>query len=253
MRRSRDHREPARSRPKRRGRFVFILVGAAACAAPVFWYGVIPYPWTLAGTNPERTALMEQRVQDARNQDAPFELRQEWARLDEISPNLVRAVLTAEDYRFREHRGIDWVSLAEEVHWTGDEDFSLWSLADVRALIAAVGYVRANRDSVRGRSTITQQLAKNLYFGAERTFARKALEFVVAGRLERRLGKDRILELYLNVAEWGPGVFGASARISGDPHLPLPSTRRLLWPRRSLTRSPRIPLTAHHGCAGART
>ncbi|MDA0330229.1 MAG: transglycosylase domain-containing protein [Gemmatimonadetes bacterium] len=232
---------------------MFILVGAAACAAPVFWYGVIPYPWTLAGTNPERTALMEQRVQDARNQDAPFELRQEWARLDEISPNLVRAVLTAEDYRFREHRGIDWVSLAEEVHWTGDEDFSLWSLADVRALIAAVGYVRANRDSVRGRSTITQQLAKNLYFGAERTFARKALEFVVAGRLERRLGKDRILELYLNVAEWGPGVFGASARISGDPHLPLPSTRRLLWPRRSLTRSPRIPLTAHHGCAGART
>ena len=99
---------------------MFILVGAAACAAPVFWYGVIPYPWTLAGTNPERTALMEQRVQDARNQDAPFELRQEWARLDEISPNLVRAVLTAEDYRFREHRGIDWVSLAEEVHWTGD-------------------------------------------------------------------------------------------------------------------------------------
>jgi monofunctional biosynthetic peptidoglycan transglycosylase len=64
---------------------------------------------------------------------------------------------------------------------------------------------------VRGRSTITQQLAKNLYFGESRSLSRKIAEFVVAGRLERFLSKDRILELYLNVVEWGPGIFGADA------------------------------------------
>ncbi|MDH5589315.1 MAG: transglycosylase domain-containing protein, partial [Gemmatimonadota bacterium] len=66
-------------------------------------------------------------------------------------------------------------------------------------------------EELRGRSTITQQLAKNLYYGTRRSFLRKVTELVVARRLERRLGKDRILELYLNVAEWGPGIFGADA------------------------------------------
>jgi monofunctional biosynthetic peptidoglycan transglycosylase len=131
--------------------------------------------------------------------------------LEDVSPRLVRAVVVAEDYRFREHRGVDWVSVAEEVRWTGDDRFSWLSAADLGALRAAVDYAWTHRDELRGRSTLTQQLAKNLYFGTERTFARKAMELVVAGRLERELGKDRILELYLNTAEWGPGVFGAGA------------------------------------------
>ena len=172
---------------------------------------VVPYPWTLRIRNPERTALMNQRVREARGEGRTLDVRRTWVPLEEMSPHLVRAVLVAEDYRFREHRGIDWVSLAEEVRWAGDDSFSWLSLSDLRSLASAAAYVRSNRDEIRGRSTITQQLAKNLYFGTDRSMLRKAMEFVVAGRLERNLGKDRILELYLNIAEWGPGVFGAEA------------------------------------------
>ncbi len=186
-------------------------LGVAATAGIAVWYVVIPYPWTLATRNPERTALIEQRLREADAAGASLELRHEWRRLGDISPDLVRAVLVAEDYRFRQHRGIDWVSLAEEVGWSGDGQFSWWSPSDLRALARAVAYTWSNRHEIRGRSTITQQLAKNLYFGTDRTFLRKALELVVAKRLERRLDKDRILELYLNVVEWGPGIFGAEA------------------------------------------
>ena len=209
-----DPSEPtliSRTPRKNRRRIVLALVGAAAALALTTWYVVVPYPWTLGTRDPERTALMEQRLREASDEGVSLDIRQTWVPLDEISPALVRAVLVAEDYRFRQHRGVDWVSLAEEVHWTGDESFSWTSASDLGALSDAVGYVWANRSVMRGRSTLTQQLAKNLYFGTERTLFRKGLEFLVAGRLERRLGKDRILELYLNVAEWGPGVFGAEA------------------------------------------
>lgn len=186
-------------------------VGVGVASALAVWYVLVPYPWTLGTRNPERTSLMEQRIREAADSGAVLEVRQEWVPLDGISSNLVRAVLVAEDYRFRQHHGIDWVSLAEEVEWTGGDSFSWRSAQDRRALRAALRYVWENRDELRGRSTLTQQLAKNLYWGTDRSFVRKVLEFVVAGRLERRLGKDRILELYLNVAEWGPGLFGAEA------------------------------------------
>jgi len=174
-------------------------------------YIVVPYPWTLAARNPQRTSLMEQRIREAEDGGASLEVEQQWVALEEISPNLVRAVIVAEDYRFREHRGVDWVSLAEEVRWSGDDAFSWTSPSDLGALARALGYVWSHRHEIRGRSTLTQQLAKNLYFGTDRSFLRKAMEFWVAGRLERHLGKDRILELYLNVVEWGPGIFGAEA------------------------------------------
>jgi len=180
-------------------------------AAVAFWYVVIPYPLRLTTGDPGVTAVMEQRIREARSMGEELEIHHEWIPLADVSPALVRAIVVAEDYRFREHRGIDWVSLAEEVRWTGDESFSWWSASDLRALTRAFRYAWSHRGELRGRSTITQQVAKNLYFGTDRSFARKALEFVVAGRLERRLGKDRILELYVNVAEWGPGIFGAEA------------------------------------------
>lgn len=186
-------------------------LGVAVVLGLSFWFLVIPYPWTLRSRNPERTALMEQRIDEARERGDTLQIRQEWVPLDQISSRLIRAVLVAEDYRFREHSGIDWVSLAEEVEWSGDEDFSWFSASDLGALRRALAYVWANRSEMRGRSTITQQLAKNLYFGTDRSLRRKALEFVVAQRLEKRLDKDRILELYLNVVEWGPGLFGAEA------------------------------------------
>jgi monofunctional biosynthetic peptidoglycan transglycosylase len=198
-------------RKRHRGKVALALLAGALAIGLVLWFVVIPYPWTQSTSNPERTALMEQRLAEAREAGTPLEIRQEWTPLEEISPTLVRAVIVAEDYRFRLHEGVDWVSLAEEVRWTGDDSFSWLSPSDLGALRRALAYAWANRHDLRGRSTITQQLAKNLYFGTDRTLARKAMELVVAGRLERRLGKDRILELYLNVVEWGPGVFGAEA------------------------------------------
>jgi monofunctional biosynthetic peptidoglycan transglycosylase len=199
----------ADGRPRRRLKVAGAVLGVVALAGLAFWYVVIPYPWTLGTRNPELTAVMKQRIREAREAGEALEIRQTWVPLDDVSPQLVRAVLVAEDYRFREHHGVDWVSLAEEVDWSGDDSFSWLSASDLGALREALAYAWAHRAELRGRSTITQQLAKNLYFGTDRSLARKAMELVVARRLERRLGKDRILELYLNVAEWGPGIFGA--------------------------------------------
>lgn len=198
-------------RPGRRRRVVGVALVGFLVLIAMLWFVVIPYPRGLSERNPEVTSLMEQRIDEARRAGESFDVRQEWVPLQAISRNLVRAVIVAEDYRFREHEGIDWVSLAEEVHWSGDDEFSWLSLSDLAALVGAVRYAWSNRDDIRGRSTLTQQLAKNLYFGTNRSLLRKAMEFVVAKRLERKLTKDRILELYLNVVEWGPGVFGAEA------------------------------------------
>jgi monofunctional glycosyltransferase len=154
---------------------------------------------------------MEHRLKEARAEGRDLTIRHHWVPLESISPNLRRAVLAAEDDRFYQHGGIDWRALAEEVQYQGDTTFSWWSREDRQALRRALAYYWANRDEVKGRSTITQQLAKNLYFTPERSLFRKVNEAVVTLRLERFLTKDRILEIYLNVAEWGPGIFGAQA------------------------------------------
>jgi monofunctional biosynthetic peptidoglycan transglycosylase len=198
-------------RPGRRWKIVAAILGFMAASATFVWFVVVPWPRGLGSGQPDRTALMRQRAEAAGVEGDSLEIRWSWVPLEEISPNLIRAVIVAEDYRFREHAGVDWVSLSDEVHWTGDGHFSWTSLEDLAALREAVAYVWDHRDEIRGRSTLTQQLAKNLYFGTDRSFVRKAQELLVAQRLERSLGKDRILELYLNVVEWGPGLFGAEA------------------------------------------
>src|SRR5690606_1312486 len=126
-------------------------------------------------------------------------------------PSLRRAVILAEDGNFYQHAGIDWRAIREELRYRGDDDFSVFSLSDLRALAGALNYYRSNRERSRGRSTITQQVAKNLYFGPQRSLRRKFDELILAKRLELFLPKDRILEIYLNIAEWGPGIFGAEA------------------------------------------
>jgi len=193
----------------RRKPLKIVLAVAALCA--VGWFVVIPFPWTLKFRDPGRTELMKQRIREARAAGTSLEIQQEWVPLEEISDRLERAVITAEDGRFREHGGIDWLALANEVEWEGGDTFSWTSGDDLRALRAAFRFVRENSEELRGRSTITQQLAKNLYFGTERTLFRKGIEVIVAKRLEWVLGKDRILELYLNLVEFGPGIFGAEA------------------------------------------
>jgi len=188
-----------------------LLVPLALAGAAWFYLIILPWPVLLRWREPGRTSLMELRLDQARERDEPFELRREWVPLDRLSPNLRRAVILAEDGNFFEHRGIDWEALGEELNYRGDEDFSFLDPSDVAALARALDYYRSNREKIRGRSTITQQVAKNLYFGPERSLLRKLDEFVVAKRLEWFLPKDRILEIYLNVAEFGPGIFGAEA------------------------------------------
>lgn len=190
---------------------LLIALPLAAAGALWFYWVTIPWPLTLRFSEPGSTAVMRQRIAEARARGDELEIRHEWVPLERISPRLRRAVIAAEDGRFYQHRGIDWGALREEFRYTGDTSFSPFDADDRRALLASLRFFRENRNQVRGRSTITQQVAKNLYFSTDRSLLRKAEEFIVARRLERFLTKDRILEVYLNIAEWGPGIFGAEA------------------------------------------
>jgi monofunctional biosynthetic peptidoglycan transglycosylase len=125
------------------------------------------------------------------------------ARLSEISPLLQRMVIIGEDSRFRTHHGIDPTEIADALQ-----------LDRGMGLPRTIATVWRRRDRLRGASTITQQLAKNLYLSPSRNPLRKVKEAVTALRLEFALPKDRILELYLDLVEWGPGVWGASAASS---------------------------------------
>jgi len=143
---------------------------------------------TLADKRPGKTALMRQREREAERKGEKARLSQTWVPLARMSHHLLHAVLASEDQRFFEHRGVDWTALRESAG-ENVERRRLW----------------------RGGSTLTQQLAKNLFFGTSRTPARKARELVVTRWLEEDLTKFRILTLYLNVIEWGDGVYGAEA------------------------------------------
>ena len=125
---------------------------------------------------------------------------QEWVDGDAISMHLKRAVIASEDAGFAEHSGVEWDAI--EKAWERNQ--RVQSRAPKTTAAAAPG-------KLRGGSTITQQLAKNLFLSGERTVLRKAQEFVFTLLLERLLGKRRILEIYLNHVEWGEGVFGAQA------------------------------------------
>ncbi len=131
---------------------------------------------------------------------APSCPRLRWSALDEISPLLPRMVIIGEDSRFRTHHGIDFTELGDAL-----------GVGSGRGPWATVHAAWRHRDRLRGASTITQQLAKNLYLSPARNPLRKIKEAVTAVELELVLPKDRILELYLNVAEWGPGVWGVTA------------------------------------------
>jgi monofunctional biosynthetic peptidoglycan transglycosylase len=143
---------------------------------------------SLAKRDPERSALMRQREREARASGKRYRERHRPVRLDRVSPTLRAAVLVAEDDKFFAHEGFDWAGIRE----------------------AARRNLRT-RKVVRGGSTITQQLAKNLWLGTARTPWRKFEEMILAYRLERALPKRRILELYLNTIEWGDGVYGIEA------------------------------------------
>jgi monofunctional biosynthetic peptidoglycan transglycosylase len=138
--------------------------------------------------NPKTTALMEQRRREARSKSRPFAVDQQFVPYSVISPYLKSAVLVAEDAGFFSHQGIDYEELKEAIK--ADWKKKRWA---------------------RGASTITMQLAKNLYLSTSKSLTRKLSEAVLARRMDDRLSKKRIFELYLNYIEWGDGIFGCQA------------------------------------------
>jgi len=139
--------------------------------------------------------------------------------LDSIAKAVQEAVTTGEDARFWTHHGIDYVELRATLGYRYPT-FDWGSRRDRVELWRAVGKTWGKRDALRGASTITQQLAKNLYLSPSKNPLRKLRELIIARRLEAELKKARILELYLNVIEWGDGIYGAEAAAQAYFHQP---------------------------------
>ena len=183
---------------KRRGRLRWLVIAwkafsytlggllVAFVLAQLWFYAHILY-WL--HYPPGRTAFMEHRLEALLEKNARATIRYQWVPYERISGNLKRAVVAAEDAKFLDHEGFDWEAIQKAM-------------------------VKNERQGhvVAGASTISQQLAKNLFLSGERSWLRKGQEAIITWMLENELSKRRILELYLNVAEWGePGIFGAEA------------------------------------------
>jgi monofunctional glycosyltransferase len=165
----------------------WIFLGPLLLVLLVQVYFFVMVSW-YAYFNPSSTSFMRQQLSQLQEQNPQARLKYQWVPYERISVNLKRAVVAAEDARFAEHGGVDWEALE-------------------------VAFERNNRRSkvVGGGSTITQQLAKNLFLSGSRSYLRKGQELIIAYMLETVMSKRRILELYLNVVEYGRGVFGAEA------------------------------------------
>jgi monofunctional biosynthetic peptidoglycan transglycosylase len=150
------------------------------------WYFAHILSWKLFDPGPTR--FMELRLEELRAKDAKAQLKHAWVDYARINMNLKRAVIVAEDAKFADHEGFDWEGIQR-----------------------ALERNKRGGRVVAGGSTITQQLAKNLFLSGDRSYLRKGQEALITLMLEWVLDKQRILEMYLNVAEWGEGVFGAQA------------------------------------------
>ena len=187
-------------------RYVFYAVVGIIVGGLIFQVVVVPSFSELATQNPATSSLIEARNREARRKGSEPKRFQVWVPLERISPHLQRAVIAGEDSNFATHNGFDYEAIQrawehaqkeadKEAKQTGENDSWLPNLPDFK----------------RGASTISQQLVKNLYLSSERSFMRKAQEAVITYFMERNLPKKRILEVYLNVIEWGDGIYGAEA------------------------------------------
>lgn len=165
---------------------VFFLLGA------FLLYELLTIPFiailSLNSTNPTRTALMRQRMREAAAEEKPLKIVQTWIPLSRVPSYVQDAIVVAEDGTFFEHGGIDWFEVQESIEKNLDEG-----------------------RAARGASTITQQLAKNLFLSTSKDPVRKLKEAAITLLMEQTLSKRRILELYVNLIEWGRGVFGIEA------------------------------------------
>ena len=171
----------------RRPSFLGLVLRAAVGIVLAFYIWVALSLILLRWVTPPTTAVQTERRVHAMLRHAAYKKAYTFVPLPEISPNLQHAVVAAEDARFYLHHGFDWNQV--EIAVKDDLD----------------------RGRSRGASTITQQLVKNLFLGSNRSFVRKGVEFTIVPLTEGLLSKRRILELYLNVIEWGPGIYGAQA------------------------------------------
>jgi monofunctional biosynthetic peptidoglycan transglycosylase len=213
-----------------------ILLGVLVLVIAFAIYEAVTFPniKKLRDQNPETTSLVDARAQEARERGQEPKRAQTWVPLEKISPSLQRAVLAGEDTNFATHHGFDYAAIQraweeaqkeaiKEAKEEGDYDPNDW--------------IPPLPSFKRGASTITQQLAKNLYLSSEKSFIRKGREALITYFLERELPKRRILELYLNVIEWGDGVYGAEAASQYYFHKPAAS----LGPREAAFLSAIIP------------
>jgi monofunctional biosynthetic peptidoglycan transglycosylase len=176
-------KKDSKARP-RRG-FLRALIRWLVIAAALLWSLAALTLVAARWIDPPTTAVHLERRLQAWMHGTPYRERYQFIPLNQISPDLQHAVIAAEDARFYQHHGFDW----HQIQIAADEDLE--------------------KDRTRGASTITQQLVKNLFFGTGQSILRKVVEATLVPVAELGLGKRRILEIYLNVVEWGPGVYGA--------------------------------------------
>ena len=176
------------ARLPRPARWAVIALGGLGVGvfALQLWYFTHILWWNWV--DPSMTRFMSQQLESLRERNPSARLTQRWVPYERISPHLKRAVIAGEDARFAGHEGVDWEAI--ERAWEQN---------------------RKRGKVVRGGSTITMQLAKNLFLSGERSYLRKGQELAITYMLEAVMSKRRILEIYLNVAEWGVGVFGCEA------------------------------------------
>jgi monofunctional biosynthetic peptidoglycan transglycosylase len=163
-----------------------LAIAVLAAIAVQLWFFAHVLWWR--SFQPEQSAFMAARLERLREKDPKAKLAHQWVAYERISAQLKRAVVAAEDAKFVDHEGFDWQAISKAIEKN-----------ERRGRVVA------------GASTISQQLAKNLFLSGERSWLRKGQEAAITWMLESALSKRRILELYLNYAEWGEGVFGAEA------------------------------------------
>ena len=192
---------------------LFALVAVSALALQLYFLlrvGMMTF------IDPQSTTFQRSEIWRIATEKGQLAWSQQWVDYGRIAQNLKRAVIASEDAGFAEHSGVEWDALEKAWERNQKAEASLERQNEQLQRRAAAGAragqaAPARTPKLVGGSTITQQLAKNLFLGGERSLARKGQEFVITWFLERLLGKRRILEIYLNNVEWGDGVFGAEA------------------------------------------
>lgn len=165
--------------------FIILIILVGALLLNIGYYFLFPDVTALGKTNPKKTAFMEYREKEWQGEGKKKKIQQRWVSLSQISPFVVKAVIVAEDDKFWKHEGFDFEAMQKAL----EKD------------------IQKGKFKVGG-STISQQLAKNLYLSPSKNPIRKIKEAILTWRIENHLSKKRIIEIYLNVAEWGDGVFG---------------------------------------------